>query len=126
MTKAYAQAYFDDFCRLFQINRNGSLRTTAKLMRDIEKWYNGSYVLISLITGIPLEPIAFNYDLGRGKISNRNANAVNVLHMYAVSYAVLLRMAFTLSRAVPAQYRPKLEIEEIDEVQVEDDDEEED
>jgi hypothetical protein len=115
MTAAYAQRFFDDFTACFEITPGGTLRATIAQMRKVEDWFNRSYVLISLITGVPLDPIAFNYDLGKGKIQNKNANCVSMMHIYAVSYAVLLRMAATLNKPIPDQYRPSLQAVEAGE-----------
>ena len=108
MTRAYAQRYFDDFCLLFEVTGNGSLRSTKKVLSAVEEWYNRSYLLISLITGIPLEEVHFNGGMGRSGIANVNENKQTLLHIYAVSYGVLLRMAATLSRSIPEKYRPRL------------------
>lgn len=101
MTQAYAEQYFTDFCRMFEITENGSLRSTKLRLEEIQEWFNRSYVFISLISGIPLVPIEFT-------ISNTKENNQILLHVYAVSYTVLLRMCFSLGRTVPEKYRPTI------------------
>ena len=107
--QTYAGTYFDDFVRLFEITGNGTLRATARRLQEVEDWFNRSYVLISLITGIPLQPIRFLSptapDIGE-RTQRLNSNKMVMLHVYAVSYATLLRMATTLGRPVPPQYIP--------------------
>jgi hypothetical protein len=106
MTRAYAQRYFDDFCALFTITGNDSIESTVATLHRIEEWYNRTFLFISLITGIPLTEIHFSYGMGAAKSSIVNENKQSLLHNYAVAYGALLRMASTLRRPIPAQYRP--------------------
>lgn len=109
MLNMYAQAYFDAFVERFHITDNGTVSGTVARLRSIEQWFNDTYILISLITGIPLQPIQFNYDYGPGKIQTKNLNSRTLTHVYAMCYAVMLRMANTLNRPVPPQYMPQLQ-----------------
>ena len=89
---------FDDFCRLFDVTGNGSLRADA-----------------SLITGIPLEEVHF-IKAGLKGINKTNENKQTLLHIYAVAYGGLLRMASTLNRTIPDKYRPRIaEVHDEDE-----------
>ena len=108
MTRAYAYRYFVDFCSNFEITETGALEADKKTLARVKEWFNRSYVLISLITGIPLSPIDFVSISGRGRIQTRAADDRTMLHVYAVSYTMLLKMASLLSVSVPEQFRPRV------------------
>jgi hypothetical protein len=115
MLNVYASAYFGAFTQLFHITKNGTVSATRERLQSIEAWFNQTHVLISLITGIPLQPITFNYNFGPGQIATKNANSVTLTHVYAMCYSVMLRMANTLGKPVPEQYMPQLRAEEVEE-----------
>ena len=105
MTRAYAQRFFDEFCNLFEISGNGSLRATREKLLALQEWWNRTYLLISLITGIPLVEVLFDVSIQRrGAIAVTNANKIKLLQLFGVSYAVLLRMAATLNTPIPVQF----------------------
>jgi Na+/melibiose symporter-like transporter len=111
VTQSYVEQYFTDFCSMFEITGDGSLRSNKAKLESIQEWFNRSYVLISLIAGVPLFPIEFN------ELEQNNKQIL--LHVYAVSYTVLLRVCFILNRSVPEHYRPTIlvEDEEFNEVE---------
>lgn len=111
VTQSYVEQYFTDFCSMFEITGDGSLRSNKAKLESIQEWFNRSYVLISLLAGVPLFPIEFN------ELEQNNKQIL--LHVYAVSYTVLLRVCFILNRSVPEQYRPTIlvEDEEFNEVE---------
>lgn len=107
--KEYAEKYYIDFCNMFEITETGFLKSTKSKLQTIQNWYNQSYVLISLISGIPLSPIEFDLE------GNKNINHQILLHVYSVSYIVLLQMSSTLSKEIPSQYKSTIQDIEYDE-----------
>ena len=105
LTRSYVEQYFTDFCSMFEITGDGSLRSNIAKLESIQEWFNRSYVFMSLIAGVPLFPIEFN------KLEQNNKHIL-LLHVYAVSYTVLLRVCFILNRSVPEQYRPTILVED--------------
>ena len=102
MIKSAAQQYVQDFSTHYVIDINGALVATDEKLSLLESWFNNSYLLISLISGIPLEPIHF--EMGTG-LERKKTNDILLLQSYAVSYAALLRLCFTLGIEVPAQFK---------------------
>lgn len=115
MTAAFGHKYFEDFSSIFEITKTGALRSNKEKLHQAEEWFNQSYVFISLISGVPLTPIQFIYDIGFGDIHPMNLNRQTMLHIYSVSYAVLLRFSTTLNRPVPPQYLPVANITQFEE-----------
>lgn len=65
--------------------------------------------MLAIITGQPLQPISFNYNLNN--IASTNKNKVTLMHVYTQCYSVLLRMASILGIQVPPQYLPQLQVQ---------------
>jgi len=103
-TKAYATQYFDTFCNLFEITSDGNLNTTQNNLLKIEEWFNQSYIMISLITGVPLTPLNFKIDLGLEHEENKR----NLMHIYSVSYTCLHHFSRILKKDIPIQFCPMI------------------
>ena len=99
--ESYALKYFDTFCNLFEIGSDGNLNTSKEKLLEIEKWYNNSYLMVSLITGIPLSTYEFNNSIELEDEENQKI----LMHIYSVSYTVLLRFSSLLKKDIPIQFR---------------------
>jgi len=102
--ESYALKYFDTFCDLFEINIDGNLNTSSEKMLKIEEWYNNSYIMISLITGIILSPHKFNNYI---ELENEENQKI-LMHIYSVSYTALLHFCSLLKKDIPIQYRSSI------------------
>ncbi len=96
-----ARQYSTDFLRLFRIV-GGSLVTNDRNLQDIENWFNNSYFLISLITGIPLRPVRMSA-----------SDHVTTLHVYAVCYTMFLSMCVFLNQEVPLELSAVVDVEHV-------------
>lgn len=110
----YARTYFDEFVARFVITDNGTISASRPRLQAIESWFNQSHVMIAIITGQPLQPISFNYNLSNIAVTNRNK--ITLMHIYTQCYSVLLRMASILGVQVPAQYLPQLQVNDEQQV----------
>ena len=103
-TKAYAVTYFNTFINLFHITSEGNLNTTKENLIRIETWFNKSYFMISLITGVPLNPLNFNIDIG---IEHENNQKI-LMHIYSISYVCLIHFARILKKDIPVHFYPTI------------------
>lgn len=95
-----AKTFFDEFAAVFGKHSDGTLDMRIDALARIEQWFNRVHPVISFATTIPLHPIAFT--------ESREQNHLTLLHVYAVSYACLLRMAHQIGMDVPPRFAPQL------------------
>jgi len=74
--------YINDFDTIFA---SGDLENKEVIVLEkVKNWFNDNRILISLISGINLEPIDFD--------GNETLNQIKLTHIYSISYPVLLRL----------------------------------
>jgi hypothetical protein len=96
-----ARQYSADFLRLFQIV-GGSLVTNDRNLQDIENWFNNSYLLITLITGIPLQPVRMSA-----------SDHATTLHVFSVCYTMFLSMCVFLNQEVPIELSAVVDVQHV-------------
>lgn len=116
---ALAVNYYNDFGKIFVITEGtedtegGSLICTVESMKRVEEWFNRTYLLISLLTAVPLSDLHFQLDSGLTTTEEEAVRLNNhklMLHIYSVSYTALLRIASLIKQQIPPTYRscPKI------------------
>jgi len=100
----YAANYFETFCDLFQITSDGNLNTTQENLQRIEDWFNQSYLIVSLITAVPLTSLHFNFETGIEAGENQKI----LMHIYSVSYTSLHYFCRILKKEVPHKFCPAI------------------
>ena len=91
LIKAFSEAFCNEFTQIF-----GSFKNTPEKFNEIEDWFNSSIIFLSLLTGISLQPVAFNEE-------NRHHL---LLHIYSISYVGALRMAKIVDRPITLEFGP--------------------
>lgn len=76
------------FYNAFVLTEDCSINCSNEQLQLIQNWFNGSYSFISLLTGIPLEPIVFVQ-------GNHIMNKKTVLHAFSVSYLAIRQIERT-------------------------------
>lgn len=73
------KAFLSEQQRLIQLDPTTSeLKADAATLRNVQTWFNGVHVWVSLLTGTPLAPIVFRLDGGA-------ADNTTLLHVAAVT-----------------------------------------
>lgn len=74
-----AQTFLSECERLLQVDpATGELKREASRLKEIQDWFNGCHVWITMLTALPLAPVQFRLDGG-------SADGVTLLHVAAVS-----------------------------------------
>lgn len=94
-THAYVEKYVNTFNELFEMTEDGALKSSRDTLEKVEVWFNSTHMLMSLITGINLLPVNFEIENGKSK-----ANEQTLLHVYSISYTVLMRMSQMVNRQI--------------------------
>ena len=94
-----AERYCSDFARLFGAFDEEALLSSESSLGEIEEWFNGNNLLVSMLTDVPLGPISFAH--GDPGPAQRQANCVALLHAYSMCYAAHLKMSAALGPAGP-------------------------
>lgn len=77
------------FYNAFVLTEDCSINCSEEQLQLIQIWFNGSYSFVSLLTGIPLEPIVFVQPY------ENIANKRTVLHAFSVSYLAIRQIERT-------------------------------
>ena len=93
-TLNYAHEYFETFCGLFEVTSEGNLNTNQENLLRIQEWFNRSYLLISILIGVPLTPLSFNLDIG----DEADENQKILMHIYSVAYTSLHHFSRILNK----------------------------
>ena len=96
--ETYANIYYDNFCDLFKVTNEGNLNTSEENIKKIEEWFNQSYLLISIVTGLQLLEVKFNLELGIEQEYNQKL----LMHIYSMSYIGMLHFARILKKEIPS------------------------
>lgn len=97
--ETYANIYYDNFCNLFKVTNEGNLNTSEENIKKIEEWFNQSYLLVSIVTGLQLSEVKFNLELGIEQEYNQKL----LMHIYSMSYIGMLHFARILKKEIPIQ-----------------------
>ena len=99
----YANIYLDNYCSLFKVTNEGNLNTSEENIKNIEKWFNLTYLFVSLFTGLQLSEAKFKLELG----IEHEYNQKILMHIYSVSYIGMQHFARILKREIPSEFTEK-------------------
>lgn len=104
---ALAVNYYNDFGKIFTFTEDGSLICTVESMKRVEDWFNRTYLLISLLTSVPLSDLHFQLDSDVHSHSTTvlNNHKLMLHHIYSVSYTALVGIASLIKQQIPPTYR---------------------
>jgi hypothetical protein len=91
-----------DFEKVWNVTKVGSLHCTKVTRANATLWFNNYRLMVSLITGVDLDPLEFEDPTGNEDAAKRNR--LKMLHYYSFCYVTYARFCQLLKREQAAKY----------------------
>lgn len=105
-----------EFEKVWNVTKVGSLHCTKITRAAVTIWFNNYRLMVSLITGVDLDPLEFEDPTGNEEAAKRNR--LKMLHYYSFAYVTYVRFCQLLKRQADAKYAQDIskcvEEEEVD------------
>jgi hypothetical protein len=107
-TKEIAQQFINDFYNYFNVTLDSKLILNKEILINILNWYNESYILLELITDIPLFEIFISIDFSYEELKHKYNNYIK--YIYSISYLGLIYFSRILKQEIKDNYKSFIEI----------------